>query len=455
MQYSLQRIGLACVLMTGILSHANAQTARSTGWRGDGSGRFENTQPPTKWSKKSENILWKTEVGRGYSSPVFVPSKNGGGRLILLAEPSSVVCVDAADGKLLWQETAGYAAAFGEAEAKRITETQAKLETERRDVRKKYDQLRKADPDSPQLEVLKKKQKEVDGRRHEFERKFPSERRGGARNAAATVACDGKRICALFGTGIVAAFDMNGKRLWAKHVGTPQQGFGHSASPVMADGKLIVHVQQLTALDPATGKQRWQADVQAKFGTPFVVQIAGEDVIITPSGALVTAKDGRILAEKQFQLSENSPIVHNGIIYAHESGKVRAFRLPKSLDNAAKLDQLWETDGARDQRMASALYHEGLLYAGGRKGIIDVIDAATGEMVYRKRMDIGELFSSPTMAGGLIFFGGKNGKTLVLRPGREFNEVAINESERYSSSPLFVGRRMYLHTDQSVYCIGE
>ena len=455
MQYFMQRIGLACVLLTGILSHANAQTARSTGWRGDGSGRFEKTQPPTKWSKKSENILWKTEVGRGYSSPVFVPGKNGGGRLFLLAEPSSLVCVDAADGNILWQETTGYSAAFGEAEAKRITETQAKLETERRDVRKKYDQLRKSDPDSPQLEVLKKQQKEADNRRREFERKFPSEKRGGARNAAATVTCDGKRIFALFGTGVVAAFDLNGKRRWAKHVGVPQQGFGHSASPVLADGKLIVHVEQLIALAPVTGKQHWQADVRAKFGTPIVVQISGENVIITPSGALVTAKDGRVLAEKQFQLSENSPIVHDSVLYAHESGKVKAFRLPKSIDDAAELEQLWETDGARDQRMASALYHDGLLYAGGRKGIIDVIDAATGEMVYRKRMESGELFSSPTLAGGLIFFGGKNGKTLVLRPGREFNEVAINESERYSSSPLFVGRRMYLHTDQSLYCIGE
>lgn len=446
----------SCVLVACVLSQANAQTAGTTGWRGDGSGRFERAQPPTKWSENSENILWNVDVGPGYSSPVFVGGNRGAkGRLFLLAEPSSVVCVDPTDGKLLWQATAGYAAVLNEAEVKRIVEIQAKFEAERRDVRKKYNELRKADPESPQLAVLKKKQKEVDDRRRAFDRKFPSEKRRGAGNAAATVTCDGKRIFALFGTGIVAAFDMTGKRLWAKHVGVPQQGYGHSASPVLADNKLIVHVEQLTARDPATGKQHWQAEVPAAFGTAVVVKIAGEDVIATPAGSLVLASDGRVLTEKQFRMARNSPIVHDGVLYAHESGKVKAFRLPKSLDAPFTLELLWQSTGARDSRIASAVYHDGLLYAGGRKGIIDVIDATTGKMAYRKRLDIGELFSSPTMAGGLIFIGGKSGKTLVLRPGRKYDEVAINLSGRHSSTPLFVGRRMYLRTDRLLYCIGE
>ena len=453
----LRRSGMCCVMLAVMLSQAAAQTARTTGWRGDGSGRFEQAQPPTQWSQKSDNILWTLDVGRGYSSPVLVGDSSAGtGRLFLLSEPSSLVCVDPADGKILWNQTAGYAEVFGEDETKRIVETQRKFAAERRAVREKYKELRKQDPESPQLEALKKKEKEIDVRRRAFEGKFPAEKRGGARNAAATVSCDGNRVFAVFGTGIVAAFDMTGERLWIKQVAAPQQNFGHSASPVFADNKLIVHVEQLTALDPATGKQYWQAEVPAKFGTPLVVKIAGQDVIATPAGTLVVAADGRVLTQKkQFQMARNSPIVHDGVLYAHESGAVKAFRLPKSLDLPFTLELLWKSSGARDQRIASAVYHDGLLYAAGRKGIIDVIDAKTGEMVYRKRVEIGELFSSPTMAGGLIFFGGKDGKTLVLRPGRTYDEVAVNALERYSSTPLFAGRRVYLRTDRLLYCIGE
>ena len=438
----------AWLLFGGVgLSSTQAQT---TGWRGDGSGRFTKAEPPTKWSKDSENILWKAALQKGYSSPVL-----SGGRLFVTAQPAEVICIDALKGTELWRQTANYATVLGGAEAARIAATQAKLAAEKREFSKRYKDLQKARPDSPELERLKEERKLIDNRRRDFERKFPSEKRGGAGNAAATVVCDGQRVFALFGTGVVAAFQVNGELLWSRHLEAPQQGHGHSASPILVAGKLIVHLRQLMALDPATGKTAWSAEIPAKFGTPAVAQVSGEDVIVTPSGALVVAADGNVLAQKQFQLSNNSPLVQDGVIYAHEGGKIKAFRLPTSLQTPFELELLWETTGTRDQRMASALYHQGLLYAATRRGIIEVTDAETGKTVYRKRPDIGEIFSSPTLAGGMIFYAGKNGETLVLRPRREYDEVAINKFERVSSIPLFEGKRMYLRTDSWLYCIGE
>lgn len=438
-------LGLAVLLSTGM---ALAATAETTGWRGDGSGRFEKTQPPTRWAKDSENIVWKIEPGKGYSSPVLCE-----GRLFITSHPSDVICIDAASGKELWRRAVGYAEALGKDEAERIAQTHAELETKRREIGKQYDLLRKADPGSPQLETLKQQRKEFDDQRRQFERQFPSEKRGGAGNAAATVVCDGRRVFAVFGTGVVAALDADGQLLWARHLDAPQQGFGHSSSPVIAGGKLIVHIEQLTALEPATGKTLWHVDLPAKFGTPAVAHLGGDDVVITPSGAFVASSDGRVLAKEQFQLSNNSPLMHDGVLYAHEGGKVIALRLPDSLQAPFEPELLWESTGTRDQRMASALLHDGLLYAAGRRGIIDVTDAATGKLVYRKRLDIGELFASPVMAGGFIYYGGKEGQTLVLRPGRKYDEIAVNPSERLNATPVFAGRRMYLRSDNSLYCI--
>jgi hypothetical protein len=42
---------------------------------------------------------------------------------------------------------------------------------------------------------------------------------------------------------------------------------------------------------------------------------------------------------------------------------------------------------------------------------------------------------------------------LVIRPGQKFEEIAVNSSERLSASPVFQGRRMYMRTDRSLYCI--
>ena len=186
-----------------------------------------------------------------------------------------------------------------------------------------------------------------------------------------------------------------------------------------------------------------------------MTQIAGEDVIITPSGALVQASNGAVLKDKLFDLSDNSPLVEGGVIYAHESGKIKAYRLPSSLEKPLEVEQLWEISAPRDQRMTSAALHKGRLYGGTRKGLLEVVDAKTGKLLYRKRLDLGELFSSVSVAGDLVFVSGRNGKTLVLQPGEEYHEVGINETDHFSSNLLFDGPRIYLRTEKYLYCLGD
>lgn len=439
----------AAVCLFGISLCSAADAPR--GWRGNGTGDFSDAQPPTEWSAES-NVVWKTELSsRSYACPILVD-----GKLYLTAEPSSVLCFDANAGEAAWQSTAGYADVFDEKQVTEILETHRKFEERRRANRDAYKALFNENPnDKDGLEKLKIEGTAIEAQRREYGRKFPQEKRGGAGNAAATPISDGESVFFVFGTGIVVSYSLNGQRNWIRHVEGVGSGFGHSASPVLADGKLIVHLQDIHALDPRTGKTVWQTKLSPKFGSPIVTSIGGDDVLITPSGAVVKSSDGSIVATKLFQLSNNSPIVHDGIVYAHESGKTKAFKLPQSLAEPFELPLVWESSGARDQRMASAVWVNGLLFAGGRKGIMDVTDAKTGESLYRKRLDLGELFPSVVRAGDYVFVSGKNGKTLVIKPAREYQEVSVNELERFSSTPIFVGRRMYLRTDKHLYCIGK
>jgi len=68
------------------------------GWRGDGSGQYPSANPVTRW-KPEENVLWKTEVGAGHSSPIVV-----GGRVLVTSEPDVLVCLDAETGRELWRK---------------------------------------------------------------------------------------------------------------------------------------------------------------------------------------------------------------------------------------------------------------------------------------------------------------------------------------------------------------
>ena len=152
------------------------------GFRGDGTATYRNCKPPTEWSAESEKIVWKAELGQGYSSPVLI-----GDRVVLTSRPSDVVCFDAATGQEAWRFHAGYELALGKEKSDEIAATYEKLNAEKNAFNKKYNAIRKADPDSPELDDLKKQRKVIDDRRKDFEKKFPSEKRGGAGNAAARV----------------------------------------------------------------------------------------------------------------------------------------------------------------------------------------------------------------------------------------------------------------------------
>ena len=58
--------------------------------------------------------------------------------------------------------------------------------------------------------------------------------------AASTVATNGSQVCAIFATGDVICSDMEGKRLWAKNIGVPNNHYGFASSLLMVGNELII-----------------------------------------------------------------------------------------------------------------------------------------------------------------------------------------------------------------------
>ena len=115
--------------------------------------------------------------------------------------------------------------------------------------------------------------------------------------AAATPLTDGKTVFVVLANGLVAALDLDGKRKWTSYIDAEQNtGFGRSASPLLVAGKLIVHMTNLYAFDPATGKQLWSnTDAASKYGTPTALKVEGTDIVVTPAGDVVRDADGKQL----------------------------------------------------------------------------------------------------------------------------------------------------------------
>ena len=77
-------------------------------------------------------------------------------------------------------------------------------------------------------------------------------------------------------------------------------------------------------------------------------------------------------------------------------------------------------------------------------------------MIYEKRLNLrGSIYPSISLAGDHLYVSSDNGTTVVLKPGREYQELARNSLEPFRSSLVFEGKRLYVRTEKHLYCIGE
>ena len=110
----------------------------AAGWRTDGTGRYPAADPVTEWSTKN-NVVWKTPLDKwSNATPVIV-----GDRLFVCAETETLVCLNLADGNVLWQRAnpligvlAAEEKAEAEQQAKQYDEVQKKLKPLRAEMSK-------------------------------------------------------------------------------------------------------------------------------------------------------------------------------------------------------------------------------------------------------------------------------------------------------------------------------
>jgi len=273
-----------------------------------------------------------------------------------------------------------------------------------------------------------------------------------------TPTTDGKRVYAVFGTGIVVCYDFDGHRQWIRYMATPQTlEYGRSASPVIVADRLVCLIGNLIAFDTVKGTTAWELpDVTETYGTPIVAKLGDMPVIITPNGTVVRVTDGKILARGIGEATHTSPIVQDGVVFfvdAHCS----AVKLTLKPDGKLETRELWQVD-LEGEFFASPVWHEGFLYCINNSGALQVLDAATGKTIYQQTLDDmtgGNFYASLAIAGGKLFIANDKGVTLLVTLGREFKSVKRNTLDNGAgSTPIFDGRMLFLRAGEFLCAIG-
>jgi outer membrane protein assembly factor BamB len=98
---------------------------------------------------------------------------------------------------------------------------------------------------------------------------------------------------------------------------------------------------------------------------------------------------------------------------------------------------------------------DGILYVIVDNGILSAYGLATGERLYRTRLEVGAGFSaSPIVSDGKIYLPSEDGAVFVVRAGREFQLLAKNEmGEPLMASPAVSGGTLFVRGAKHLFAI--
>ena len=376
--------------------------ANFRGYMGHGVSYHKNI--PVKWNGSTgENIKWKVAFSKpGYNTPVIWGDKlfiSGGD-----AAARIVACYNRNNGQLLWE--------------KEVTGIQGSPATMPRVT------------DDTGL-------------------------------AASTMAVDGTRVYAIFATGDIVAFDLQGNKVWGRNLGVPNNHYGHSSSLIVWENKVVVQYDtnssgRMLALNTANGETLWDVErpVHVSWASPVLIEVDGKIQVVTTSDPYVSGHDletGAEIWKVEAMMGEVGPSVAygDGLVYAtNEYARLVA------IEPRPGAEFVWEDDEYLSEASSPVVYN-GLLFEATSYGVLVCYDAKTGEKQWEKEYGDG-FYSSPMVADGKLYIIDLGGVTHIIKADRTGTVVGEAElGEGGFALPVFADGVIYLRGHEHLYCIGE
>lgn len=446
--------GLTCIgvplLLCGTAQSGGDKTIHWPQFRGpSASGIAEGFPTPSEWDVPSgRNVKWKTPIpGLGYSSPAI-----WGDRIFLTTAVSKseqkvkvglygdiqpvsenepfefrVICVDKANGKVLWDKLA-----------------------------------------TSGVPKIKRHPK--------------------ASHANCTPATDGRRVVAFFGSEGLYCYDMSGELKWKKDFGVldagyyvaPEAQWGFASSPIIYKDLVIVQcdVQSdsfIAALDLNDGREVWKTPrlEVPTWCTPTVHEGKGRTQVIA-NGYKVSAGYDVRTGKELWRLTGGGDIPVPTPVVAHDLIFLSSAHGPMAPiyaifttaegditppDNAESTRHIAWLKRRGGNYMQTLLVYGDLLYACNDAGMLSCYGATDGERHYdRQRLTTSRsgFTASGVAADGKLYFTSEDGDVYVVKPGKTFEPPKKNVlGEICMATPAISEGVLYFRTQNHLIAIAE
>ena len=445
----------------------------------NGTGVSASTNLPTRFGPAT-NVVWKTAVPGGHSSPVLSPNHV----FLTAVEGDSllVLAYDRVSGRERWRRT-----------------------------------------------VPRRGKGHLDG---------PNS------PASPSATTDGERVYTFFQDAGLTAFTLDGKELWHVPLGPFNISYGFGASPIVVDGLVLLAVDQnigsyLLAVDARTGKTRYKVDrpgVISGYSTPTVYEPpGGPRQLLVPESFQLSAyaiadgkrlwwvrglacemksvlsiqgnvgyvngwgfsqnqagtqiptvpfeeglakydvnKDGRIAAD---EITGNAPmdrmlspkfgfpafdLDQNGSLDAKEWDVFRAMLASENGLMAITLGGQGDMTASAVRwkylrpvpQVPSTLLYNDVLFMVNDSGILISFDPATGAVQKQGRLKgaLDKYFASPVGADGKVFLVSQDGTMSVVTANADWEIVSVNALEdEVFATPAIADGRIFVRTKGTLY----
>ena len=277
--------------------------------------------------------------------------------------------------------------------------------------------------------------------------------------AASTVASNGKVVCAVFATGDVVCADIDGKKLWAKNIGVPDNSYGYASSPLIFGNSLIIqydnrNAKKVIALNLANGNQRWlkdRAERNQSWSSPIIAMVNNTPQLILVGNPGITSYNPNN-GEQNWRIEAMSgepapsPAYANGIVFAAtEYAAMVAI-------NAANGTELWRNNDFLPE-IASPVATKDFVFVATSYGVVATFNAQNGEEI--KSMETkAEFDASPIIAEGKIYLISKTGKVFIFSAKGDFTLInSFETGEKTLATPAFTDRKIVIKTEKTIYCV--
>jgi outer membrane protein assembly factor BamB len=311
---------------------------------------------------------------------------------------------------------------------------------------------------------------------------------------------DGKTVWFYYGSGDLAAFNLEGKPLWARNL---QKDFGdfhyqwlYGASGLLYGGKLYVPVlhrdravgsreapakpaeSYLLCVDPATGKDIWRivrptdavSESQEAYTTPITIEVNGRMQIVIVGGDHVTGHDADTGKELWRTPTYNPTKVASwrtvtsgtagaGLIFASGPKGSPLFAVQPNGGESPDAPLAW-TNPKVSTDVCAPLFYQGHVYVlnGDGKKTLYCLDPKSGEIQWAAELGGKQVIrTSPTGADGKIYCMNEAGDVWVVSAadGKVLDKQSLGTESPARSSIVVSDGWIFIRTADHLYAFGK